>query len=376
LLSPKGGFDVKLVGASLLILFDRPRRVVSSAVLNGGIRRARAILIQQVGRDFNNRDPEGYLRRVVEGLGVEGGVVGLMTAADVSKYGLSAQRRGDLVVTAIVTAGVSNAAACGEPVGSDALGTINTVVLIEAWMTDSCLIEAVKTATEAKCRALAHLDVRSVYSGELATGTTTDAVAIAELGGGKRLRYCGPGTEAGELIGRAVFEATVQALERSEGLRAGRSLLKRLEERGVTLEAMVDAGLEAFVPRAGLEAREEAARALREELLGLMSDVNVCSLALAGLRLEEDAGRGLVPGLTASSYPRDPALLAAGEMLSATIVNYAAGTLGQLEYMRLKGAKPSILKRLGPFAGGVVGALIASASARMHSRALKSRERA
>jgi iron complex transport system ATP-binding protein len=376
LLSPKGGFDVKLVGGGLLILFDRPRRVVSSAVLNGGIRRARAILIQQVGKDFNDRDPEGYLRRVVEGLGVEGGVVSLMTAADVSKYGLSAQRRGDLAATAIVTAGVSNAAACGEPVGSDALGTINTVVLVEAWMTDSCLIEAVKTATEAKCRALAHLDVRSVYSGELATGTTTDAVAIAELGGERRLRYCGSGTKLGELIGRAVFEAVVQALEKSEGLRAGRSLLKRLEERGIALEAMVDAGLESFVPRAGLEAREEAAKRLREELLELMSDVNVCSLVLAGLRLEEDASRGLVPGLTASSYPKDPRLLAASGMLGMTIVNYVAGTLGRFEYMGIEGAGSGILRRLGPFAGGVVGALIAGASSRMYSRSLKLHERA
>ena len=369
------GFELRVAEGNLLVLFEGSRRVLSSAVLNGGLKHARAILNHQVSKDFDHRDPEEYLRMVVKGLSVEGDVVGLMTAADVSKYGISTQRRGDLSVTAIVTAGVSNAATCGESVSNSSLSTINTIVLVGAWMTNSCMVEAVKTATEAKCRALAYLDVRSAYGGELATGTTTDAIAIAELGGEKRFSYCGPGTKLGELIGRAVFEAVVQALERGEGLRAGRGLLERLRERGITLEDMVSAGLEMFVPHPGVESKERAAEMLREELLELASDVNVCSLVLAGLRLEEDARRGLIPGLAASSYSKDPVFLVADEVLGMSIANYAAGILGLLEYMRFDRAKPGVLKRLGPFVDDVVGALIAGASSRMYSRALKSNRR-
>ena len=368
-------FELKLVGRNLLVLFDGPRRVVSSAVLNGGLRLARAILNHQVGKDFDHRDPEGYLRKVVDKLGIEGDVVGLMTAADVDKYGMSTQEHGDLSVTAIATAGVSNAAACGEPASCGLSNTINIIVLVGARMTDSCMIEAVKTVTEAKCRALAHLDVRSAYGDELATGTTTDAVAIAELGGGRKLGYCGSGTKLGELIGRAVFEAVVQALEKSDELRAGRGLLERLRERGITLEDMVNTGLEIFVPHPGVESRERAAEMLREELLELVSDVNVCSLVLAGLRLDEDAKRGLIPGLAASSYSKDPVFLMADEVLGMSIANYAAGTLGLFEYMRFDRAKPGLLRRLGPFADDVVGALIASASSRMYSSALRSSRR-
>jgi alpha-ribazole phosphatase CobZ len=372
----ENGFELRIVDRNLLILFDGPRRVLSSAVLNGGFKRTRAVLNHQVSKDFDHRDPEGYLRKVVKELGMEDEVVGLMTAADVSKYGMSIQRREDLTVTAIVTAGASNAATCGEPVACCFSGTINTIVLIGAWMSDSCMVEAVKTATEAKCRALAHLDVRSAYGGELATGTTTDAVAIVELGGARRFNYCGSGTKLGELIGRAVFEAVVQALERGDELRAGRGLLERLRERGITLEDMVNAGLEMFVPHPGVESKERAAEMLREELVELASDVNVCSLVLAGLRLEEDARRGLIPGLAASSYSKDPVFLVADEVLGMSIANYAAGTLGVFEYMRFDRAKPGVLKRLGPFVDDIVGALIASASSRMYSRALRGRGRA
>jgi len=376
-LSPaEGRFELRVTGKNLLVIFDEPRRVVSSAVLNGGLKLAKAILNHQVSKDFDHKDPEGYLRKVVKELDIEGDVVGLMTAADVDKYGMSTQEHGDLSVTAIATAGVSNAAACGEPVSGGLLSTINIIVLVEARMTDSCMIEAVKTVTEAKCRALAHLDVRSAYGDELATGTTTDAVAIAELGGGRELSYCGSGTKLGELIGRAVFEAVVQALERGDGLRAGRGLLERLRERGITLEDMVSAGLEMFVPHPGVEGEERAAEMLREELLELVSDVNVCSLVLAGLRLDEDAKRGLIPGLAASSYSKDPVSLVADEVLGMSITNYAAGTLGLFEYMRFDRAKPGLLKRLGPFADDVIGALIASASSRMYSRALRTSRRA
>ena len=138
--SIESSFELKLVGRNLLVLFDEPRRVVSSAVLNGGLRLARAILNHQVSKDFDHRNPEGYLRKVVDELGIEDDVVGLMTAADVDKYGMSTQEHGDLSVTAIATAGASNAAACGEPASCGLSNTINIIVLVGARMTDSCMI--------------------------------------------------------------------------------------------------------------------------------------------------------------------------------------------------------------------------------------------
>lgn len=364
-------FELKVLDDCLLVMFEEPRKVVSSAILNGGFKYAKAILNHQVSRDFDHRDPEGYLRGVVNKLNIDGEVVGMMTAADVKNYGISYHSYGDLAVTAIVTAGLSNASSCGEPISSDCIGTINTILLVQACMSDACLVEAVKTSTEAKCKALAYLDVRSVYSGELATGTTTDSIAVVELGGALKLKYAGPGTRLGELIGKSVFEAVIQALERNENLKVGRSLVERLKERGVSLDDMVEAGLEMFVPHPGIETKDEAAKILREELKELMNDVNVCSLVIAGLRLEEDAKRGLISGLTPSSYYKDPVFLVADELLGMAIANYAAGTLGQFEYMRFDRTKPGIIGKLGPFMDDIVGALVASASSRMYSKALR-----
>ncbi|MHC1627613.1 MAG: bifunctional adenosylcobinamide hydrolase/alpha-ribazole phosphatase CbiS [Candidatus Nezhaarchaeales archaeon] len=365
------GVKFEVSDGNLIVLFDEPRRVVSSAVLNGGMVYANAILNHQVDKNFDHKDPEGYLKSVIEELRLKGTIVGLMTAANVEKYGFSRYEEDGIAVTSIITAGVSNASTCGEPIDRHGVGTINIIVLIEASMTDSCMVEAIKTATEAKCRALTHLDIRSVNSGELATGTTTDSIAIAELGGKMKLRYSGPGTKLGELIGRTVFEALIQALEKNEGLKAGRSLLDRLRERGVTLEDMINAGLEMFIPHPGVETKEKAAEMLKEELLELISDVNISSLVLAGLRLEEDAKRGLIPGLSPSSYSKDPVFLVADEILGMSIANYAAGTLGHFEYVRFDKAKPGIIGKLGPFTDDVIGALIASASSRMYSRAMR-----
>ena len=369
---PMAGVEFKVEAGNMMFKFSKPLRVLSSAVLNGGLVLADAVLNHQVHKDFDHSDPEGYLRGVVEKLGLKGLVVGLMTAAYVDKYGISSREDDGLAVTTVTTAGISNAASCGEDICKRVkVGTINTVVLIGAYMTDSCMVEAVKTATEAKCRALAHLDVRSPYSRELATGTTTDAIAIVEVGGPVKSRYSGPGTKLGELIGKTVFESVVQALERNDGLKPSRSLADRLRERGVAVDDMVEAALQLFVPHPGVESREKASEILREELMELMEDPNIASLVVAGLRLEEDGARGLIPGLPASSYAKDPVFLVADEVLGMAIANYAAGTLGHFEYVRFDKAKPGVIGRLGPFMDDVVGALVASASSRMYSRALR-----
>jgi len=58
-------------------------------------------------------------------------------------------------------------------------GTINTILLIDGNLTESCMVDAVKTATEAKSAALREIDIRSHFSDELATGTITDSIIVA-----------------------------------------------------------------------------------------------------------------------------------------------------------------------------------------------------
>jgi hypothetical protein len=137
----------------------------------------------------------------------------------------------NLAVTAVVTAGVEGNATCaGDPAAwreTDAgiekvpayAGTINTMLLINAPLTDAALARAVVTMTEGKSAALHRLAVPSRQSPDLATGTGTDQYCIAVP-----VRATGVLTSAsthmklGELIGRAVRDATQEALRWQNGL--------------------------------------------------------------------------------------------------------------------------------------------------------------
>jgi len=149
-------------------------------------------------------------------------------------------------------------------------------------------------------------------------------------------------------------------------------LLKYLEERGITLRALVETALELFVPHPGVETREKAAETLREEFLDTLSDVNVSCLEVACFRVEEDAKAGSVPGLTRERFMGRPGLVA-DELLGMTIANYIAGARGIFEFIRFDKEKPGILKKLGPISNDAVGGLIAGVSSNMYTRALRSR---
>lgn len=146
-------------------------------------------------------------------------------------------------------------------------------------------------------------------------------------------------------------------------------LLKYLEERGITMQDLIDTALELFVPHPGVEDKEKAIKLLEEEFIQALSDVNVSCLEVACFRLEEDAKQGLVPGLTVKRFTGRPGLVA-DELLGMTIANYIAGAKGIFEFIRFDQAKPGILKKLGPITNDAIGGLIAGVSSNMYTRAL------
>ena len=150
-------------------------------------------------------------------------------------------------------------------------------------------------------------------------------------------------------------------------------LLKYLEERGVTLNDLIDTALELFVPHPGVETKERAAKILIEEFLDALSDVNVSCLEVACFRAEEDAKAGLVPGLTQERFMGRPGLVA-DELIGMTIATYIAGARGVFEFIRFDQAKPGILGKLGPITNDAIGGLIAGVSSNMYTNALRYRQ--
>jgi alpha-ribazole phosphatase CobZ len=147
-------------------------------------------------------------------------------------------------------------------------------------------------------------------------------------------------------------------------------LLEYLEKKGISLKNLIDTALELFEPHPGVETKEKATEILREEFLDSLSDVNVSCLEVACFRAQEDAEKGLIPGLSTERFMGRPGLVA-DELLGLVIANYIAGVRGIFEFTRFDQTKPGMLKKLGPITNDAIGGLIAGVSSNMYTRALR-----
>ncbi|WP_310195189.1 adenosylcobinamide amidohydrolase [Bacillus sp. 3255] len=228
---PIAGLRMELVNAAygsyLLIRCDTALRTLNSSPWGGGFGMHTALMNRQVDKLYNEADPlsemDAFMRR--EGLS-PGETAGMLTAAMVKDAGYrtltwtgdgveelgharsSAHEQERLHVCAWVTVGLGNKARAGAvlPAASLYPGTINTILVIDAQLTDAAMVNAVITATEAKAAALHDLGIVTA-DGKPATGTTTDAVLVAATGRGRTYSYAGTATAVGYMIGRTVYEA-------------------------------------------------------------------------------------------------------------------------------------------------------------------------
>lgn len=362
------GLDIEINPEFISLKSEKPLRILSSATLNGGLRESRSILNYRVAKNFDHPDPEKYLKKKLEKLGLPSSTVGMMTAAEVKDPGIASFEGSGFHVKTIATGGVSAPVVSGvtEPNYGTA-GTINAVVLIDGDIETGAMVDAIRTATEAKSAALRGLDLRDEGGSNTASGTATDAVVVACTEKGERAEFAGPVTSLGNLIGRGVREAVKYALRKC-GYDPSRPLIKRLEERGLTFELLVGTARKAFVRHPESDPGEEIYEALEEELEGALEDLNVAALIISGLRLEEDGERGLIPGLPVEKFESDPVSLLADEILGMGIANYINGSKGVFEFVRIDRTKPGVLGELGPFLDDVIGGLIAGICSRTYER--------
>lgn len=239
------GIRVAIDELGVSLRSERLLTVVSSAVVGGGSCRARDIVNMHVDDMPPGTNPEDELAAYAARLGIDGPFVGVMTAAKTQYAQVAAAARDGLTVAAVVSVGLSNTTSAGvsdpvigapgvsDPVdaGSDAgdpgviaPGTINVIVLVDGRLTPAALVNAVITVTEAKTMILGEWQVRTP-EGQLASGTSTDAVVVATTGRGPALSYAGPATTIGWLAARTTRQAIAQIcaakLARDGGRRVG-----------------------------------------------------------------------------------------------------------------------------------------------------------
>jgi adenosylcobinamide hydrolase len=203
---------------ALILSFPRPVPVLSWAVLNGGFCHARHIVNHHVeGNDVSfAADPEGWLRRQVQRLQLEGKTVVMATGVNMTALTQIPLSGGGSEVICFTTVGLSNALSVGDPASFQAghvlsPHTINMILLVHPRLRPEGMVEAVELATEGRVRALYENGIQSCRSSLPATGTGTDCIAIVSPGSGAE-RYCGKHTKLGELIGRAAYMSVTKGL--------------------------------------------------------------------------------------------------------------------------------------------------------------------
>lgn len=198
------GVEIEIDPEAVVIRADSLLRVVSSAVVGGGFRHARAIVNLHVPKNFPCDDPEGELSVFARRRGVPSPYVGLMTSAWTEKTERVVEAANGIMACAVVTVGLGNPVEAGRSsVAGWQPSTINTIVVIDAAPEPGALVNAVITVTEVKALVLAEAGIRGP-EGSLASGTSTDAVVIAATGRGPRCRFGGPVSDLGWVLARAV----------------------------------------------------------------------------------------------------------------------------------------------------------------------------
>ncbi|MBM7092267.1 adenosylcobinamide amidohydrolase, partial [Streptomyces sp. S12] len=182
-------------------------RMISSAVLGGGLGEREWMLNAQVSHGYRRTDPDRHLASLAAAAGMRGPGVGLMTAADVSAYGHGHDEGAEAVATVGISVRGWAASAREGTDGAPTAGTINIVVALPVALGDAALVNAVSTATEAKVQAL-------LEAGYDCSGTPTDAVCVAARvpsPGEETHAFAGPRSVWGARLARAVHGAVRRA---------------------------------------------------------------------------------------------------------------------------------------------------------------------
>ncbi len=291
------GKRVKLVLEDnvLAVLAKDELSTVSSAIYNGGIRKTKAILNVEVPEEYGDRrlhdDPVTFVKSSAEKILLRHDFVGLITAAKIKNFSLASEEKENVAVKVIATAGCSHAESAGEEIEAQKVeGTINVIVLMDVNPSDSCLVAALATAVEAKASAMRELDIRSRYTGELATGTITDSVLVAATNTGRDATLAGPASFLGQIVAHCTKKAVKEAITKQGESLPHRSILNRLKERHLSVETLAHELSKINV----LSGNEERLAYRLSDMI--RNDTLFAAFLLAAAKADEDFHKGLIAG--------------------------------------------------------------------------------
>ena len=248
-------------------------------------------------------------------------------------------------VTAIITPGMS----LNQP--------ININIIIDEKLDEKALIMLFQSIVEAKTSIFCDFGVtppdRNFKSTEnLYTGNDLrqmDEITVSCTGHGDG-RSALEMFELRFMATQCIYEALNELLK---NFRYPLDILGHIENVGVTIDDLIDAGMELVV---GVNKTEELELKLKNQIIKSLEDLNVVALIMAGIRVEEDFSNHIIRGIDVDD---DPAYLYSDEVLGMAVANQIAGTKAIFNFKRYDEEKPGILSTLGPMLDDVFAGLVA-----------------
>jgi alpha-ribazole phosphatase CobZ len=233
---------------------------------------------------------------------------------------------------------------------ADKAFNLNYIVLICADLNGTSLVNIFKDVLESKLNTLTDSGIK-----RLEDVSRHDEVIVACRGGETTLEE--------DEITKIRFKVREQVQEASfklfKNMGYPPDILGHIESTGVKISDLVEAGMELVV---GVERTEELDLKLAEQLLKSLEDLNVATLILAGIRLEEDLYLKRIRGIDVED---DPAYLYSDEVLGMAIANQIAGTKAIFNFKRYDEEKPGVIGKLGPVLDDVFAGLLAGCMSRI-----------
>jgi len=231
--------------------------------------------------------------------------------------------------------------------GKKSLKNINILLFVDKNLSKKNLLKLYMNAVEGKSSALWELDVRDKFN-ELFTGGSNDTVLIACK------EFEDPEEETDEIelqmVKKCVRDALVTAIRNSGYFR---NILDFINSVGVEIDDLVEAGMDLCV---GVEKTDDLYQKLKAQILKSLEDINVITLIMAGIRVEEDYEKHRLEEVDVDD---DPAYLYTDEVLGMAIANQIAGTKAIFNFKRYDEEKPGIISELGPMLDDIFAGLVA-----------------
>src|SRR5689334_24924665 len=138
------GVSVEAGREAVVLVSERPLRVLSSAVHHGGLVEARAVVNLHVDKGDPCVDPEGMIAAFARRARVPAPWIGLLTGALTERATVGHAATEGYRALAVTTVGLSNLVSAGHsPIAVCPHSTINTMVVVDADPEPAALVHAV-----------------------------------------------------------------------------------------------------------------------------------------------------------------------------------------------------------------------------------------